>query len=276
MPASQRSWTVVVPVKGGPGAKSRLRFLDTAPRAALATAMAMDTVAAALETPGVAQVVVVSGDRPTRHWAADLGAEVVDDPGQGLDAAVLAGASGREGCVAVLLGDHPALRPAELATALEACSAHERAVVPDADGTGTALLTACGVPLRPAFGPHSHERHRDRGHSSVSPSAPSVRLDVDDAAGLASADRLGVGPRTAAAVAATLTPVQATIHTYDDAGGTVLLDDGREIPYAATALAESGLRRLRPGQRVSIELDSTHTEVTRVWMVGIGTGETIR
>lgn len=273
---ARRPWTVVVPVKGGPGAKSRLRFLAPDPRARLAEAMATDTVAAAAVTPAVAQVVVVSGDAATQRWACDLGAAVVDDPALGLDAAVLAGAADRRGGVAVLLGDHPALRPCELDLALAHCAAHERAVVPDAEGTGTALLTARAVPLRPAFGPGSHRRHREGGHISVSPESPSLRLDVDDAASLTAAARLGVGPRTAAAMAATLGHVQATIHTDGDDGGSVLLDDGREIPYAAAALAGSGLRRLRPGQRVSIELDATRDEITRVWVVGIGVGETIR
>lgn len=50
--------------------------------------------------------------------------------------------------------------------------------------------------------------------------------------------------------------MQATVSTYDPAtsGGTVLLDDGVQLGFSAEALAGSGLRLLRPGQRVRIEL----------------------
>lgn len=50
--------------------------------------------------------------------------------------------------------------------------------------------------------------------------------------------------------------MQATVSRYDDVthGGAVLLDDGVELPFAADALQGSGLRLLRPGQRVRITL----------------------
>lgn len=69
--------------------------------------------------------------------------------------------------------------------------------------------------------------------------------------------------------------MQASVHKYDDesGSGSVLLNDGREIPFDGTVLDASGLRRLRPGQRVSIEM--TTSAVTRLWIIGIGDGETI-
>ena len=69
--------------------------------------------------------------------------------------------------------------------------------------------------------------------------------------------------------------MQASVHKYDDesGSGSVLLNDGREIPFDGTVLDASGLRRLRPGQRVSIEM--TASAVTRLWIIGIGDGETI-
>jgi cold shock CspA family protein len=50
--------------------------------------------------------------------------------------------------------------------------------------------------------------------------------------------------------------VQATVSAFDETtrDGAVLLDDGTEIPFAAEALAGTGLRLLRRGQRVRIEL----------------------
>jgi cold shock CspA family protein len=70
--------------------------------------------------------------------------------------------------------------------------------------------------------------------------------------------------------------MQASVHRYDDenGSGSVLLDDGREIPFDGKVMDASGLRLLRPGQRVSIEM--TPTALTRLWIVGIGEGEPIR
>lgn len=49
--------------------------------------------------------------------------------------------------------------------------------------------------------------------------------------------------------------MQATVSSFDAASssGSVLLDDGVELPFEASALSGSGLRLLRPGQRVRLE-----------------------
>jgi cold shock CspA family protein len=69
--------------------------------------------------------------------------------------------------------------------------------------------------------------------------------------------------------------MQASVHQYHDenGSGSVLLDDGREIPFDVSVMDASGLRLLRPGQRVSIEM--TDTALTRLWIVGIGDDEPI-
>ena len=48
--------------------------------------------------------------------------------------------------------------------------------------------------------------------------------------------------------------MQATVSAYDPdtAAGRVLLDDGVELPFPASALDGTGLRLLRPGQRVRV------------------------
>jgi 2-phospho-L-lactate guanylyltransferase len=48
--------------------------------------------------------------------------------------------------------------------------------------------------------------------------------------------------------------MQATVATYDPTtgAGSVLLDDGAEVPFAPDALTGSRLRLLRPGQRVRL------------------------
>jgi 2-phospho-L-lactate guanylyltransferase len=59
--------------------------------------------------------------------------------------------------------------------------------------------------------------------------------------------------------------MQATVSRFNDetGDGDVLLDDGLELPFEGAALHGTGLRMLRPGQRVRIERDDTGT-VTHV------------
>jgi cold shock CspA family protein len=65
--------------------------------------------------------------------------------------------------------------------------------------------------------------------------------------------------------------MQATVSSFDPATGTgaVLLDDGVELPFTASALAGSGLRLLRPGQRVRLEAsgDDAALRVERLQIV---------
>ncbi|GAA4108929.1 hypothetical protein GCM10022415_01790 [Knoellia locipacati] len=69
--------------------------------------------------------------------------------------------------------------------------------------------------------------------------------------------------------------MQASIHTFsDDGSGSALLDDGRLVSWPSSVFAGSALRHVRPGQRVSVEVEGT--DVTRLWIVGIGEGEVIR
>ena len=51
--------------------------------------------------------------------------------------------------------------------------------------------------------------------------------------------------------------MQATAYTYDPdtRTGQVLLDDGTPVPFDAPAFDRGGLRLLRPGQRVRIEVE---------------------
>jgi cold shock CspA family protein len=51
--------------------------------------------------------------------------------------------------------------------------------------------------------------------------------------------------------------VQGTVRGYDEASrsGSVFLDDGTVLEFSAQALQGSGLRLLRPGQRVRIGCD---------------------
>ncbi len=194
-------WTVVLPVKGGADAKSRLVHPA---RSDLAGAIALDTVDAVLGAGLVHRVLVVTADPRVRSAHTALGAEVVQDPGQGLAGAVAAGlAAAGPGACALLLADLPSLRAADVDDVLDACGrafavGAQQVTVPDADGTGTVMLAAATPGrLRPRFGPGSAAAHaRDAVVLLAAPAR--LRRDVDTVAHLAEAERSGVGPRTAA------------------------------------------------------------------------------
>lgn len=194
------SWRLVLPVKHADLAKSRLRPPGGLARPDLARAFALDTLEAVCAALPAAVVVLVSNDPVVAAAAAGLGARVEPDPGAGLNGAVRLGLSVLPGHLprAVLLGDLPSLTPADLRAALDQCWRHPRAVVPDADGTGTVLVTASsGRSLEPAFGVGSAARHGTDGAQILDLGLPRLRRDVDDAAGLVDAVRLGVGRHTA-------------------------------------------------------------------------------
>ncbi len=200
------TWSVVIPVKVLALAKSRLAGLPDADRRALALAMAADTTAAALASPVVGAVVVVSDDPAVAAQAAALGAEPLPDTGgAGLNKALIAGAEhmrerwpGRG--VAALLADLPALRASDLTAALSAASGGTHAFVADAAGVGTTLYAAApGTPFRPMFGERSRALHRQAGAAELDlPGIAGLRQDVDTLADLRLAAELGLGPRSAA------------------------------------------------------------------------------
>lgn len=199
-------WTLVVPLKSAHEAKSRLAaWLEPGPRRALVRAMAADTLAAAAAAQRVDRIVVVTGDPATARYARRAAGALVDVVGEpepgGLNPAVRAGIARARHLapshgVGVLLGDLPALRPADLDDALAQAARCPLALATDACGTGTTLLTATpGAAMAPAFGPASAQVHQARGHVRLI-AAPGLAHDVDVPADLAAVLDLGVGPRT--------------------------------------------------------------------------------
>lgn len=200
-------WRLVVPVKGGAAAKSRLHPPAGVDREDLALALATDCLTACCAGMPPGHVLVVTSDPRVATMARGFGTVVVADPGAGLNAAV---AVGRDHAlrfspgtpVAALLGDLPALLPGDLVTALGAAAAHPLALVPDAGGQGTSLLTAVdGADLEPGFGTGSAAAHEAAGHVRLDLDLPRLRTDVDDDAALRAAVALGVGPATLAVLA---------------------------------------------------------------------------
>jgi 2-phospho-L-lactate guanylyltransferase len=184
-------------------AKTRLGLPDDV-RMELALAMASDVVAACVACPSVAGVLVVTNDLRAAAALEPLGARVVADTADaGLNPALADGARyaatfwPRAG-VASVSSDLPCLRPAELSGALAAAAAYDRAVLPDASGAGTTLLTARpGVGLDPRYGTASRDAHIVAGAVQLPMGLwPSLERDVDTSADLAAALALGAGPAT--------------------------------------------------------------------------------
>jgi 2-phospho-L-lactate guanylyltransferase len=151
---------VVLPIRSFLGAKERLaERLSEHARAELAQTLATNVAAAAAPLP----IVVVSSAPEVRSWAREIGADVVDDPGTGLDAAAAAGCDhladlGFDRAI-VAHADLPDAGPlAPLAVGLRR---DEVVLVPCHRDDGT---NVCAVPLPRRFefsyGPDSFRRHQ--------------------------------------------------------------------------------------------------------------------
>jgi 2-phospho-L-lactate guanylyltransferase len=204
-------WTVLVPTKSLPEAKSRLLgSSDPESHARLVAAIRADTTAAARSARGVGRLVLVI-DRADSGTGGS-GDEVLVQSAPGLNAALREGAAFAaerwpDDGVAALVGDLPALRPDELADALEHAARTPRGYVADAPGTGTTLLTTRdAATLEPAFGDGSAARHG--ATAALLPAGAGLRHDVDTPADLSRALELGVGPATLAATATRLLEVR--------------------------------------------------------------------
>jgi 2-phospho-L-lactate guanylyltransferase len=209
-------WTVIVPVKGGDAAKSRL---EVAPdlRPGLARAFASDTLAAVRACTAVARVLVVTQDRATADLLGPETATTADSSvrpalmvdlqpvGEGLNdgiertAAAIRSAGSEPSSIAVVVADLPALAPAALTAALHsAAQVGHPVVVADRAGTGTTLLAlAAGTALAASFGPDSFARHVNAGAVGLDADV-SLRCDVDTLADLRVAAALGLGSATRA------------------------------------------------------------------------------
>ncbi|UYN83820.1 MAG: NTP transferase domain-containing protein [Microcella sp.] len=201
--------SLVIPVRPAATAKSRLAVDRSAEahsrRAALAAAIALDTVEAARASLSVGEVFVVGSlAEPV------AGVQLVDEPGLGLLVAIAEGLARCDAAAptAVLLGDLPALQPADLDAALLGASEHHWSFVADADGAGTTLVVAqAGLPHSLRFGVGSAEQHSLAGYAELDvPVTSGLRRDVDTLEQLDELTRLAreavvrLGPRTSALV----------------------------------------------------------------------------
>lgn len=204
-------WVVLVPVKPPARGKSRLVGLDDEARRELASAFALDTVAACLATPGVAQVLVATDDAGFAASLLALGADCIPDGDSGDLNATLrqtaAEAARRWPTLrpVALCADLPTLLADDLVAGLaavgEALAGAAAAFVPDAAGIGTTLYAAAYDAFDPRYGHASRRAHLDAGCLEVAHAPVRLRRDVDDLVDLQTAAGLGLGPRTAEVVA---------------------------------------------------------------------------
>lgn len=195
------TYALLVPVKTLSLAKSRLE--SPASRASLMRAFALDAIAAALASPAVDTVYVV-----TDETGFEDGTTRLPDEGDGDLNRALLHAERRVRLVdpavgvAAMCADLPSLRTEDLTAAL-AAGLGDRRFVADAPGTGTTLLAAGpGVHLDPHFGVGSARLHEESGAVPVRTAVPTLRADVDTDLDLDRARALGLGVHTTAALRA--------------------------------------------------------------------------
>lgn len=162
---------VVIAVRGGPGAKSRLAdILGPEERAVLTELMLRDMLEAVVRAPRVSGVWVVTPTASLAEIARSVNVRVIDqlEPG-GLNAAFrqaqakVADAAPYD-AVALLPGDLPMLEPGDLDAALALAEAHEVVLAPAVDGGTGALVIRAGVDFAPTFGEDSFAVHQDQIH----------------------------------------------------------------------------------------------------------------
>jgi 2-phospho-L-lactate/phosphoenolpyruvate guanylyltransferase len=164
-PTTARPTTVAVPIRALDGAKSRLgAVLDAEERHDLVEEMLRRTIEAALATPGVAEVIVVSPDPEVLAVAGGAGARPLPQRSRGLNPALQearAAATGER--LLVLPGDLPTVTAADLARVLAAgddAGSPSVVLVPDRHRRGTnALLLDPPDAIDPAFGGDSRAGH---------------------------------------------------------------------------------------------------------------------
>ena len=105
--------------------------------------------------------------------------------------------------IAVVPADLPSLRPDDVEEVVHLAQETDGAFVPDHEGTGTTIVVyPSGRSAATRYGPSSATRHRELGLTALDHAPPRARLDVDTLEDLDVALTLGLGPRTASAVAA--------------------------------------------------------------------------
>ena len=183
----------ILPVKSFRLGKGRMADrLSDETRSLLGRALAERTAALAVDAGLIP--VLVAGDGEVAEWALLHGFPSIPDPGEGLDAAALAGARWATEAASewiVVHTDLPLLTAFELEDLNKALSVAGSVIAPSADG-GTSALGASG-PADFAYGPGSFHRHLGRFPAASIIATPGLLHDIDTFADLESARRHPLG-----------------------------------------------------------------------------------
>ncbi len=165
-PPPSSATVVVIPVRAFEGAKSRLgAVLDAEERRDLVEGLLRRVVGAALATPGVSQVIVVSPDPEVLAVAETAGARPLHQRSRGLNPALQEARAASAGAdrLLILPGDLPTVTAADIAALLSAgdeAGSPSVVLAPDRHGRGTnALLLDPPDAMDPAFGGDSRAGH---------------------------------------------------------------------------------------------------------------------
>ncbi len=181
----------VVPVKALSASKSRmLPDLDRSQLETLALVMLEDVLAALCAVPSLDRVVTLTPDATVARTARAAGAEALERPDTGLNAAIDAAARdlklGRDEPFLVVLGDVPNVETQDiekLCQAVETAGRPAAALAPSRDGGSAALLRAPHDAIPSCFGSDSARRHRDAARDRDVPflelELHSLHLDLD-------------------------------------------------------------------------------------------------
>ena len=157
---------ILIPVKRFSDAKSRLaNAVGPADRARLARSMATTAIRAAVATPGVERVFVLTSDSDARTLAASLGAETLEETSANTDFNALIGAAidslAQRGAqrVLYLASDLPELAVESVERFIAQHTADVSIGHASRDGGTNALLLNMPRRLTLAFGPDSARRH---------------------------------------------------------------------------------------------------------------------
>jgi 2-phospho-L-lactate guanylyltransferase len=150
----------------------------------------LTNVITAATVVGPTILVTEPGASCARAVAAEHGATVVDDPGAGQGAAVVAGlAAVSEWPVLVVNADLPDVQPRDLLALLGTLPQEGIAIAPALDGTTNALALAKPGLFEPLYGRGSAARFRahanELGVEVAELNAPALARDVDTLAALA-------------------------------------------------------------------------------------------
>ena len=181
----------VVPVKALSASKSRmLPDLDRGQLETLALVMLEDVLAALCAVSSIDRVVTLTPDATVARTARAAGAEALERPDTGLNAAIDAAARdlelGPDEPFLVVLGDVPNVEAQDIETLCQAVGAAEGpavALAPSRDGGSAALLRAPYNAIPSCFGSDSARRHRDAARDCGVPlfelQLDSLQLDLD-------------------------------------------------------------------------------------------------